>query len=370
MDNPEHRGRDDDNRDRSEQRDPYREAYGERYYQNQDDTWRRESEEGRGRSSEGDFWRGREDARERRRSEEMSAKLWPSDRSSGRDRSWGDRDRYSNDRYASSSDDRGRGDRSGGDRYSSQGRGYEDEYRRDTGRGYGGGDWGFSGGEQRGDRQRSSQGGRDDRERDRTDDRQRFGASGEQQRYAQGGQPSGDDRYYRGYYGRSSTPYSFEGGSGNLTIESWGISGPYSGRGPKGYRRPDQQIMEEACQRLERDGHIDASEIEVTAEDGVIKLEGTVNSREEKRRAEECVESVYGARDVMNHLRVARGEQFGRQQDTSQTGGQQSAGQRTGGQPGGGTQQASGQQTGGQTTGGTESQTDKKSKSGKGSGTT
>jgi hypothetical protein len=81
------------------------------------------------------------------------------------------------------------------------------------------------------------------------------------------------------------------------------------GKGPKGYKRSDQQITEDACQRLERDGEIDASEIEVTAEDGVIRLRGTVQDRATKRRAEQCVESVYGARDVMNELRVQREEQ-------------------------------------------------------------
>ena len=85
------------------------------------------------------------------------------------------------------------------------------------------------------------------------------------------------------------------------------LRGPYTGRGPKGYKRSDQQIIDEACQRLERDGEIDASEIEVSAEEGVIRLRGTVRDRNTKRRAEEVVESVYGARDVMNELRVVAG---------------------------------------------------------------
>ena len=84
------------------------------------------------------------------------------------------------------------------------------------------------------------------------------------------------------------------------------LHGPYTGRGPKGYKRSDQQIMEDACQRLERDGEIDASDIEVTVEEGVIRLRGTVHDRKTKRHAEECVESIYGARDVMNELRVSQ----------------------------------------------------------------
>lgn len=114
-----------------------------------------------------------------------------------------------------------------------------------------------------------------------------------------------DDSYYRGYYRRSATPFSYPGGSGQVFTESWAISGPYAGRGPKGYKRSDQQIVEEACQRLERDGDVDASEIEVSAQDGILTLSGTVPDRMTKRRAEECVENVYGVRDVMNQLRVA-----------------------------------------------------------------
>jgi BON domain len=37
----------------------------------------------------------------------------------------------------------------------------------------------------------------------------------------------------------------------------------------------------------------------------VIRLKGTVADRQMKRRAEECVESVYGVVDVMNETRVA-----------------------------------------------------------------
>jgi hypothetical protein len=88
--------------------------------------------------------------------------------------------------------------------------------------------------------------------------------------------------------------------------ESWMLHGPHTGRGPKGYKRSDQQICEEACQRLERDGEIDASDIEVSAEDGILRLRGTVPDRRTKRRAEECVESIYGVRDVMNELRVSQ----------------------------------------------------------------
>lgn len=85
--------------------------------------------------------------------------------------------------------------------------------------------------------------------------------------------------------------------------------GPHTERGPNGYRRPDQQIVEDACQCLELDGDVDATEIDVTCEHGIITLSGTVDSRQAKRRAEECVECVHGVKDVMNLLRVAVLEQ-------------------------------------------------------------
>ena len=160
------------------------------------------------------------------------------------------------------------------------------------------------------------------------------GARGRDAERSRSGQVSRDrddeGSHYRGYYSRSGGPVSYPGGRGYVFSESLTLHGPYTGRGPKGYKRSDQQIVEEACQRLERDGDIDASEIEVTAEDGVIRLRGTVDDRHTKRRAEECVESIYGARDVMNELRVS---QQGREQSQGSQGSQ--------GQPSGRGQQAS-----------------------------
>lgn len=136
----------------------------------------------------------------------------------------------------------------------------------------------------------------------------------------------------RGHYSRSSTPFSYAGGTGYVYSESWTLTGPHTGRGPKGFKRSDEQILEEACLRLERAGEIDATEIEVTAEDGVIRLRGTVPDRATKRSAEECVESVYGARDVMNELRVAsqgsEDSQSSRASQASQAASQRSQGVR------------------------------------------
>lgn len=107
---------------------------------------------------------------------------------------------------------------------------------------------------------------------------------------------------------RSSTSQPFSYGVERDSESSASRShGPYVGKGPKGYKRSDQQVCEEANQALERDGRVDASEIEVSCNSGVLKLTGKVESRSAKRDAESCVESIYGVSDVMNELSVENG---------------------------------------------------------------
>ena len=78
----------------------------------------------------------------------------------------------------------------------------------------------------------------------------------------------------------------------------------YRGRGPKNYRRADDRVRDEVCDRLTDDWGVDATEISVQVQDGEVTLSGTVPSRGQKRRAEACVESVAGVRDVFNQLKV------------------------------------------------------------------
>jgi hypothetical protein len=81
-------------------------------------------------------------------------------------------------------------------------------------------------------------------------------------------------------------------------------SGPFRGRGPKGYRRSDERIHEEACECLMDDDRIDASSIEVAVKDCEVTLSGSVDSREQKRRAEDLIARLSGVKDVHNGLRV------------------------------------------------------------------
>nr|HMQ50574.1 BON domain-containing protein [Anaerolineae bacterium] len=80
--------------------------------------------------------------------------------------------------------------------------------------------------------------------------------------------------------------------------------GPYAGRGPRHYRRTDERIAEEICDRLMLDTQIDPSEIEIEVAAGEVSLTGTVEDRRAKRRAERLAETVVGVRDVHNRLRI------------------------------------------------------------------
>ncbi len=75
---------------------------------------------------------------------------------------------------------------------------------------------------------------------------------------------------------------------------------------PKGYRRSDERIFEEVCAALEDHGDIDASDIEVTVDDGDVILRGTVRSRWARYYAEDLAAGIRGVNDVVNELRIAR----------------------------------------------------------------
>jgi len=80
----------------------------------------------------------------------------------------------------------------------------------------------------------------------------------------------------------------------------------HRGKGPKNYQRSEERIRDDVSDHLSDDPYIDASEIEVKVSSSEVILTGTVNSRQEKRRAEDIAESVSGVKNVQNHLRVGQ----------------------------------------------------------------
>jgi len=139
-------------------------------------------------------------------------------------------------------------------------------------------------------------------------------------------------RFNRGYGGGSSY-YGSDWDQGDFDTtpsaswsytEIWLIPGPFTGRGPRNYQRSDDKIQDDINDRLTQHGQLDAGEINVQVNNGEVTLTGTVNSRRDKRMAEDVAESVSGVTDVHNQLRVQQqnqqtGQRTG-QQMTSQTG--------------------------------------------------
>lgn len=111
---------------------------------------------------------------------------------------------------------------------------------------------------------------------------------------------AGKDGGTEGGYGRSGN------GDAGAAEGYWGRreEGPHRGRGPRGYRRSDERVWDDVGQRLMDDPWLDATDIDVRVEEGEVTLDGTVDSRAAKRRAEDIADSVSGARHVQNNLRV------------------------------------------------------------------
>lgn len=80
------------------------------------------------------------------------------------------------------------------------------------------------------------------------------------------------------------------------------------GRGPKGFKRSDERIAEDVCERIAR-SHIDAEQVEVKVKDGEVTLTGFVEARYDKRNLEDIADDVFGVTEVHNQLRVQSGAQ-------------------------------------------------------------
>ncbi|MCB8821559.1 BON domain-containing protein [Microvirga rosea] len=206
-----------------------------------------------------------------------------------------------------------------GNRSAGYDRGRDDESRSDWSRerdygdsaGYGSGgsaqDWRDVVGD---DRRRGMSGYGMDYSRDRDtaagyrssfDDRDRSGTS----TFGRGSRDYGEDR---GFFERASDEvrswFGDEEADRRRDRDMRQAESYHRGRGPKGYQRSDERIREDVNDRLTDDPHIDASEIEVTVMSREVTLNGIVQSRFEKRHAEDLAESVSGVTHVQNNLRV------------------------------------------------------------------
>jgi hypothetical protein len=101
--------------------------------------------------------------------------------------------------------------------------------------------------------------------------------------------------------GRSARE-AFRGGTLEWTARSRGV-----GKAPKGYQRSDERIRENICELLMNSPY-DASNVDITVNQGEVTLTGTVRRRAEKWGIEDMAEAVLGVTDVHNQIRVDRSE--------------------------------------------------------------
>lgn len=127
----------------------------------------------------------------------------------------------------------------------------------------------------------------------------RFGAD-----YRQHGYGRHEDDGQRGFWDRASDEVASWFGDEDAARRR---EQDHRGHGPRDYTRSDERIREDANDRLTDDWRVDASNVTVTVDKGEITLNGTVASREAKRRAEDVVDSISGVKHVQNNLRVAVG---------------------------------------------------------------
>ncbi|MBY3755682.1 BON domain-containing protein [Azospirillum formosense] len=78
----------------------------------------------------------------------------------------------------------------------------------------------------------------------------------------------------------------------------------FRGRGPRGYTRSDERIRDDLNDRLTEDPYLDATDIAVSVSGGEVTLDGTVDDRMAKRRAEDLADAISGVRHVQNNLRL------------------------------------------------------------------
>jgi len=158
------------------------------------------------------------------------------------------------------------------------------------------------------------------------------GGYGSQGQRSQGGYGSEGEFHSRGYGTHAGS--GSQGGYGPQGNEHWpqalwNEQSRSQSRGPKGYKRSDERIREDLCERLMQSAHIDASEVTLDVKDGKVSLNGTVPERRMKHAIEDMAESCSGVNDVENKLRVSQADS----QNTSIGGSSGSSGQGTSGAP-------------------------------------
>jgi osmotically-inducible protein OsmY len=124
--------------------------------------------------------------------------------------------------------------------------------------------------------------------------------------YGQGSYGQGS--YGQGGYGQGQGSYGQAGSGTQDWSSSSGRGAQRWGRGPKGYKRSDERLKEDICERLMQSYQVDAGEVSVEVQTGKVTLDGTVPERRMKHVIEDIVDACPGVQDIDNRVRVARGD--------------------------------------------------------------
>lgn len=134
-------------------------------------------------------------------------------------------------------------------------------------------------------------------------------------------------------YSREAQRVGWGGG-----VQYGGSSGRWSdgrqtqrrGTAPKSYKRSDERIQDDVCERI-MDRGIDASDVDVKVKDAVVTLTGEVEDRSDKHRIEQIAAEVFGVQDVENQIRVKKSDTSRTERGTSGASGNASAGSHVAG---------------------------------------
>jgi osmotically-inducible protein OsmY len=136
--------------------------------------------------------------------------------------------------------------------------------------------------------------------------REQYGTQGREQQYGQGreqqygSQQNGGGRETRFGQGQGQGGGQFR--SNNVDIPQRGLG--FRGVGPKGSQRNDDRIREDVIEFLTQHDDVDASEINVEIQRGIVTLTGIVEDKQQKLLAEFIASNIHGVNDVDNRLRV------------------------------------------------------------------
>lgn len=119
------------------------------------------------------------------------------------------------------------------------------------------------------------------------------------------GGKTAENRGRRGYYPPGFNPDSpFEDGQ---LSDNWAKRGGqdaiYSSHQDT---RADKAIYDDVCEKLNATPYVDASDIEVSVQKGVVELKGMVEDRKMKIMAERVLDNISGIKDIQNGLTLQR----------------------------------------------------------------